>query len=162
MDTPRHFIDAIENTWTSEHLTGPDALRDEVEVVEAKLEQEAAVAAETMVAGGIEESRQLAEHLGAMNRAVETRLGGDWKELSLLLGSAIAGLALGYWFQKTLDRRIPWVGLAGVGVIAGGAVIRTRWSVRGSMMVGGAMLAGGSAVYVMTLPELAPAPAEAA
>ena len=73
MDTPRHFIDAIENTWTSEHLTGPDALRDEVEVVEAKLEQEAA-AAETMVAGGIEESRQLAEHLGAMNRAVETRL----------------------------------------------------------------------------------------
>ena len=42
MDTPRHFIDAIENTWTSEHLTGPDALRDEVEVVEAKLEQEAA------------------------------------------------------------------------------------------------------------------------
>ena len=72
------------------------------------------------------------------------------------IASAIVGLGIGYWIQRSLDKRIPWVALGGVGLVATGAVIKTRWSIRGSLIVGGGMLAAGSTVYVFTA-EGAPA-----
>ena len=95
-------------------------------------------------------TREIGDFLGRANRAIEARAGGDWKELVLLLGSSALGLGLGYYVQRILDKRIPWVALVGVGVAVAGFAVRSRWSIRGSLLVGGTTLAGGSAFYVFT------------
>ena len=159
-NTPLKLLNAIEDMYAANELgsTGAIEEEDEIEARMLELEQQISEQNASLTAANDEltrahaEARQVGDYLGRMNATVERRAGGDWKEIALLLASSAVGLGLGYVLQKTMDKRIPWVALAGVGLVAAGVVIRTRWSVRGSMVVGGAMLAGGSTIYVLTMP----------
>ena len=159
MTTPLESILAAERSYTFQALDeDAETIERERSAVETERDElrESLSRAQIELAREREATREVQGAFRDAGSALTRRLGGDWKELTLLLASAVIGLGIGYWIQRSLDKRIPWVALGGVGLVATGAVIKTRWSIRGSLIVGGGMLAAGSTVYVFTA-EGAPA-----
>ena len=96
---------------------------------------------------------QVRDTVRQAGQALDSRLGGDWKELALVMTSAVGGLASGYLLQRAVDLRVPVFALAGTVLIGAGALARQGWAVRGALIVGGATMAGGSTVYLLTRPD---------
>ena len=56
---------------------------------------------------------QVRDTVRQAGQALDSRLGGDWKELALVMTSAVGGLASGYLLQRAVDLRVPVFALAG-------------------------------------------------
>ncbi len=130
-----------------------DALKEELQKAKAELDQRSK-SADRM-------TRDAESRIDRATAVIQRHAGGDWKQLVLVLGSAVTGLAIGYYLQKNMDSRIPLFAFIGGGVALTGVLMPDlHWSVRSSLGVLGAMAAGGSVLYVVEVAYLKqPAPA---
>ncbi len=145
---PGTFLSAAEAHFKEKYSQEATELRSKLNRAEAELAR-------------ISEShnsvtQQATSAMARANSMLDQRLGGDWKEIGLVLTSALGGLALGYFVQKYIDLRAPVLALGGVGVAALGIAVERDWSVRSAFVIGGGMMAAGSTLFVFTTSDPAP------
>ena len=105
--------------------------------------------------------RDATEQLQRADAWVAQAAGGDWKQLTLVIGGAVSGFALGYYIQKATDVRVPFMSLLGVALFGAGMFMpRWHWSTRLALASSGALMGVGSVMYVLTVPS-EPEPATA-
>ncbi len=149
--TPVDHIESIEQSVSEGWERKVSELRSELKKAQAEAEQRKAEV-EALKSQNAVVLHDAKEQLIRADRYVAQAAGGDWKQLTLVIGGAVSGFALGYYIQKALDIRVPVTALAGgVAFFAGMLMPQRHWSTRLALASGGALMAVGGVTYIFSV-----------
>ncbi|MCB9749497.1 MAG: hypothetical protein H6713_05755 [Myxococcales bacterium] len=159
--TPEEHVMSVEQAIGEGYQRKVGELQRELRKAQKEAEERAKEADQLKTQNAIV-VRDATEQLRRADAWVAQAAGGDWKQLTLVIGGAVSGFALGYYIQRAANVRVPFMSLLGVALLGTGMLMpRWHWSSRLALASSGALMGVGSVMYVLTVSDDQERPAAA-
>ena len=149
--TPEEHVASVEQAIAQGFQRKIGNLKSELKEAQERLKEATAELDEARSQKAVVVEQTTRELARARTIMADT-VGGNWMDLLLVIGSIAGGITLGYYIQRAVDLRAPWVAIGGL-TIVGVGLIKRDWQgpARSGTVALGASLAAGAVVFTMTM-----------